>query len=242
MKRAHDDKDTPAPPPPLKLGGVRERKEYARILVDGYYGDHADMTWQSYEHMCRRVIEVVEDKWKLSWEHVIWVCAVGTWMKAIPITLMQLGLGHKIEFYMPCPWTTTTQGYTFDLQYGDMLTRSMDLMQARLAQSTKVRLCEVPHLNVQIKDCAKQAGTASFHSCGDFAQQRENTAKASTHMIYLPHFVPTVDAVQDTETAEYKKKYYTQGGKIYESKPPANRERINVYDECRSLGGKSVSL
>lgn len=244
MKRPASPQESP---PPLKLSRTAsEGKSYARILVDGFYGDHSDMTWQTYEYMCALVIQVVEVKWAIPWNQVIWICAVGTWMKAIPITLMQLGRGHAIEFYMPCAWHTTAEGYSFDGYEGRVLTKSMNLMQARLAESTKARLCDVPHLNVQLKQCVIQTNAPIF-DCGDFKQQRINTSKASTHMIHLPHNVPlVVEPVLEAGTRAFNEKYYNQGGKSYEDKPPSKREQIQVYEECRKNGlgggGKTVSL
>ena len=239
MKRSLETLQQDAPP----IGKLSQsRVEYARILVDGFYGDHADMTSQTLEIMCKKAITIVTEEWKIPWNRVIWVSLTGTWMKAIPLILMQWGFGHSIEFYIPCQAKKTPRGFQFLGTEGRIISRSMDLMQNRLAETRNVKLCETPHMNVQLRQCVDQTEAAMF-LCDDFKQQRMNTSNTSTHMIHFPHIEPSA-ADAEIGTKAYNDAYYNQGGKSFESKPTDKRFQVNVYDEIRKhgLGGKTVVI
>lgn len=231
------------------------KKNYTRILVDGYYGNHSDMTAQALELMCQKAISIVQDVWQIPWQEVIWISTTGTWMKAIPLILMQWGFGHAIEFYLPCHWKLTEKGFDFMGTEGYVLTTSMTHMQKRLAESKKVNLCEVPHMKKQLQNCVTDTKASMFY-CDGFNQQRADTFKAATHMIHFPHFAPsigsniTVDKGQSKQegpevgSKEYNDAFYRQGGKSYDSMPTKNRYQVNVYDELRKngLGGITVPI
>lgn len=85
----------------LRRAKQMEAPKMVSILVDGYYGDHASMNVRTYKSMCSAVMDQVY-RWGLKPEYITWISLTGTWAKAIPMTLMQQGLGAHIDFYLPC--------------------------------------------------------------------------------------------------------------------------------------------
>jgi hypothetical protein len=180
------------------------QQEYCRILIDGYYGEHSDMSSSTLEQMSKKALDLIQNHWKIPWNHIIWICAASTWMKSLPLILMQQGYGHAIEFYFPCHWRLlkgpkdtgpNKERLVFYGREGQTITRSMDLMQKRLAEGKSGAQCEIPHLSTQIKDCIMDMGDrASMFFCDGFVEQRKILSRASTHMLYFPHITPTINA------------------------------------------------
>ncbi len=234
---------------PQLRGILAPQQEYCRILIDGYYGDHADMTASSLEQMSKKALDLIQNHWKIPLNHIIWICTASTWMKSIPLILMQQGFGHAIEFYFPCHWRLKNDRLVFYGREGQIITRSMDFMRQRLAESKSVAQCEIPHLSTQLKDCILDLGErASMFYCDGFPQQRSTVSRASTHMIYFPHITPTINASTTNDRQNPGKidndAYYNQGGRSYEEKPSDRRLQVNIYKELRTcnLQGRTLVL
>lgn len=258
--------------PMMRLKMSASATPHIKLLVCGYFGDHADMTAQTMEHMTRVVIDIVQNTWKIPWSQVTWISLAGTWMNAIPLALMQTGLGNAIEFYLPCEWSSTrhedgqegsgpnglkkrrhtgpsgsnNDAFIFKGSNGFILKRSMDHMQRRLAETQKVKLCEVPHLSAQMFQCAEASQAVSMFKCDDFVQQRVCASRTATHVIHLPHLPPTQGTLGalDIGTKAYNDAYYKQGGKCFEDAAPTRRAQVEVYQELRNngLGSNAVYI
>lgn len=195
-----------------------------RIYVDGYYGNDSFLTNANMLKMCDAVRKVVEE-WGIDFSRVHWVSVMGAWAKAVPVYMMELGLGKKIHFHAPTPNVDSTmEGMYIKGKSGLLLTRSLELMDLRIYEGKRASSSnQTPMLTTMRQLINSKRGFIRDHE--DWSDQRRGAARDCDYMIFLPYYEPGKVMTQREED-DYKWKY---GGVNFDTHNPKKKKMVNLY-------------
>lgn len=205
----------------------REEERDIRILVDGYYGCDSHLTSVNFSRLLDEVQRIVEKEFQVTnWDRVVWISLSGTWAKAVPLYMMQKGLGKFVHFHLPCLGAKTDPraGFIFPGGCGRMLKMSMDRMHDRLTLGNRGAAAGAAHPAQLMYSLYKQNQCAVVEHDG-WREQGNMARNAATHLIHLP----LLGDSDDDDVKNDKKQDYTYGGVAYERFAPTRKYQMNLF-------------
>ena len=108
---------------------------------------------------------------------------------------------------------------------------SITLMERRIAESKKVKICEVPTTLSQISSLVKQ-GVATIYTHDGFKDQSNAAVRRATHMIWLPF---GDDGSLKTKEDE-RKEYWHFGGRLFNTiEDDSKKDILCVYNVLTNI-------